>query len=87
MARARMVNSSTFKAQCLALMKDIDAGRLDEIIVTRRGRPCVKVLPVQVLDAPAPGYGFMKGSVKAGAGLDLTSPVIELPADWPPAPR
>jgi prevent-host-death family protein len=85
MSRARTVNSSTFKAQCLALIKDVNAGRIDEIIVTRRGRPAVRVTAMEATGADAT-YGFMKGSVRVAAGVDLTAPVVDMPEGWPPAP-
>jgi prevent-host-death family protein len=87
MARARTVNSSTFKAQCLALMDDVNAGRIGEIIVTKRGRPSVKVVPVAAVGATEPAYGFMQGSARIAPGADIVSPVVELPEGWPPAPR
>jgi antitoxin (DNA-binding transcriptional repressor) of toxin-antitoxin stability system len=85
MSRARTVNSSTFKAQCLALMKDVKAGRIDEIIVTRRGRPSVRVTAVESGGAEAT-YGFMKGSVRIDPGIDLIQPIVDMPDGWPPAP-
>jgi prevent-host-death family protein len=85
MSRARTVNSSTFKAQCLALIKDVNAGRIDEIIVTRRGRPAVRVTAVERGGTQA-AYGFMKGSVRIAPGVDLMAPVVEMPEAWPPAP-
>jgi prevent-host-death family protein len=86
MARARTVNSSTFKAQCLALIKEVNSGKLDEIIVTRRGRPAARVTAAGQDAGIKAGYGFMKGSVTLAEGVDLTQPVIDMPADWPPAP-
>jgi prevent-host-death family protein len=87
MGRARTVNSSTFKAQCLALIKEVKAGRLDEVIVTRRGQPAVRLTAIADAPANAVGYGFMKGRAAIAPDVDLLAPVIDMPPEWPPAPQ
>jgi prevent-host-death family protein len=48
--RSRVVQASTFKAQCLALLDEVaDSGQ--SIVVTKRGRPVARLVPIE--DAPA----------------------------------
>ena len=35
-----------FKAKCLAVMKEVEAKR-ESIVVTKRGKPLVKVVPIE----------------------------------------
>jgi len=54
------ISASKFKATCLELMDDL-ASRHAEIIVTKHGRPIVKIGPVD--DVPQSPIGFMRGIV------------------------
>lgn len=52
----RTIKASQFKASCLALMDEVAAtGRA--LVITKRGKPIVRVTPVE--DAPS-----LKGSVR-----------------------
>ena len=64
----RVVNASRFKAECLALMDEVAAsGRA--LVVTKRGRPVVRV-------APATEPPSLRGSVRFLVGGDeLLAPV------------
>lgn len=48
-----VVQASTFKAQCLALLDEVEASRRT-IVVTKHGRPVAKLVP---LDKSAPTMG------------------------------
>lgn len=58
----RTVQASTFKATCLELMDEVAATRV-ELVVTKHGRPVVKVGPVD--SAPVSPFGFLRGTVLA----------------------
>jgi len=51
MGEVQTVRASTFKAQCLALLDQVERTRV-EIVVTKRGRPVARVVP---LDRPGTG--------------------------------
>ena len=68
------VSATTFKATCLELMDDI-AKRHAQLIVTKHGRPMVKIGPVD--DTPPSPIGFLRGTVIVHG--DLVSPN---PSDW-----
>lgn len=42
----RTINASDFKATCLALLDDVEAHG-DEIVVTKRGRPVARLVPLE----------------------------------------
>ncbi|MBI1810008.1 MAG: type II toxin-antitoxin system Phd/YefM family antitoxin [Gemmatimonadetes bacterium] len=67
---ARTIQASTFKATCLDLMDEVAASGV-ELIVTKHGRPVVKVGPVDEV-APASPFGFLGGTV-VGHG-DIVAP-------------
>ena len=61
--------ASTFKATCLELMDDL-AARHGEIVITKHGRPVVKVGPIDQMP-PSP-IGFLRGVFAAEA--DVVAP-------------
>lgn len=65
--------AGAFKARCLAVMKDVQATG-ETVVVTRRGTPVVKVVPV----TPGSGdvFGFMAGEFKIVG--DIESPLVPL---------
>lgn len=63
------VAASVFKATCLELMDDIAATGGD-VIVTKHGRPVVRVGPATF--APASPVGFLRGTIVRHG--DLVSP-------------
>lgn len=69
----REMRASKFKAQCLAVMDDVQATR-EPVIVTKRGKPVVKVVPVEPEKDDL--FGFMAGKVKIVG--DIESPVVPL---------
>lgn len=76
------IGVTEFKAKCLALFKELEARRLDKVVVTRRGKPVAELTPPirEVTDL----YGCMEGSVILPEGVDLTEPILE---DVPDAER
>ncbi len=57
---AAHISASVFKATCLELMDDI-AATGSEVIVTKHGRPVVRVGPANF--SPASPVGFMRGTI------------------------
>ena len=63
-----------FKARCLAVMKTVQATG-EPVVLTRRGEPIAKVVPVD--RAKNDIFGFMIGKVKIVG--DIESPI---PVEW-----
>ena len=64
-----------FKAQCLAVMEDVQATG-EPVVITKRGTPVVKVVPVASEEKGV--FGFMAGEFKIAG--DIESPVAPLSA-------
>jgi prevent-host-death family protein len=68
--------ASAFKTKCLTVMNEIQATG-EPVIVTKRGKPVVKVIPAE----PEKGdiLGFMAGEFEIVG--DIESPVVP-PSHW-----
>ena len=73
----RTIPAGEFKAKCLSLMDEVEASG-EPIVVTKRGKPVVRVAPLgaAVLENPAHDsiFGFMRG--RGTAIGDIIGPVI-----------
>jgi prevent-host-death family protein len=72
----KQMRASAFKARCLAVMDDVQATG-EPVIVTKRGKPVVKVVPVEPANRDI--FGFMAD--KFDIVGDIESPVVPL-KDW-----
>jgi prevent-host-death family protein len=70
----KQIPAGAFKAHCLAVMKTVQATG-EPVIVTKRGAPVVKVVPVESEKNDI--FGFMAGRVKIVG--DIESPI---PVQW-----
>ncbi len=57
----QQIAAGEFKAKCLHLLDEVQRTR-KEIIITKRGRPVARMLPVE--QQPPAGFGRMKGTVE-----------------------
>ncbi|MFN0145808.1 MAG: type II toxin-antitoxin system Phd/YefM family antitoxin [Dehalococcoidia bacterium] len=71
----RTIPAGEFKAKCLALMDEVAASG-DEIVVTKRGRPMVRIKAEERNDP----YSQLEGSVRWRNDEDLIGPENE---PWP----
>ena len=67
------VAAGVFKAKCLSLIDEVDQKR-EEFIVTKRGRPVAKLIPVEQEKDDI--FGFYAGKLKIIG--DIVSPAIPL---------
>jgi prevent-host-death family protein len=63
--------AGSFKAHCLAVMDEVQAKR-EAIVITKRGKPVVKLVPADAEKDDI--YGFLKGKGKITG--DVISPAI-----------
>jgi prevent-host-death family protein len=58
----RRVPAGEFKAKCLALMDEVQS-RGEGIVITKRGKPVVRMMPLEeAAETPKPSiFGFMRG--------------------------
>jgi prevent-host-death family protein len=72
----KQMRASVFKAKCLAVMDDVQATG-EPVIVTKRGKPVVKVVAVESEKDDIFGFMAEKGTIMG----DIESPVVPL-KDW-----
>ena len=68
-ALAQVVTAAEFKARCLKLMDQVRE-RQTEIIITKRGTPVAKLVPVE--NSAPEAFGFLRGTVTYHG--DIVSP-------------
>ncbi len=56
------IPAGQFKAKCLKIMDEVQALHR-EVIITKHGKPVVKLVPVEESKNKKSLFGFMKGSV------------------------
>ena len=68
--------AGVFKSKCLKVMDEVQAKR-EAVIITKRGRPVAKLVPV---DAEANDiFGFLAGKIEIVG--DVVSPILSL-KEW-----
>jgi prevent-host-death family protein len=65
------VAATEFKARCLQFMQEVHDRRRNSVTITKRGRPYVRLVPVE--SGAALFYGCLEGLAKTVG--DLTAPV------------
>jgi prevent-host-death family protein len=66
------VGAGEFKVKCLHILDEVYTTRM-EIVITKRGKPVARLVPVD--DEAAPTFGRMKGTAEILG--DLVAPVGE----------
>jgi prevent-host-death family protein len=72
----KQIPAGKFKTRCLAVMDEVKATG-EPVLVTKRGKPVVKVIPAQLKDDSI--FGYMIGKAKIVG--DIVSPVAPV-EDW-----
>lgn len=75
---AEEIGASEFKARCLALLDRVAESRA-EYLVTKRGRPVARVVPV---DEPRPLEGSVQILVEREEDWFSTADLVDLPDGW-----
>ena len=66
----KYIKAGEFKAKCLQIMDEVESSHTP-IIITKRGKPVAKLVPVSEL--PASLFGCMRGTVKITG--DIIAPI------------
>jgi prevent-host-death family protein len=72
----RSIAAGAFKANCLAIMDEVQAS-CESVLITKRGRPVAKLVPVR--DEKDSIYNFMHG--KGAICGDVVAPAVPF-KDW-----
>jgi len=68
--------AGAFKANCLAVMDEVQSKRIT-VVITKHGKPVAKLVPVKI--AKDDIFGFLQG--KATITGDIVSPALT-PEEW-----
>jgi prevent-host-death family protein len=71
----RQIPAAQFKANCLRLMDEV-AQRRTPVVITKRGKPIAKLVPID--DKPIDLFGYMAGTIKICG--DIVSPIDDI--EW-----
>ncbi len=74
--KTKTIPAGTFKARCLAIMDEV-ASKRESVIITKRGKPVAKLVPVEKEKDDI--FGFFKGKGKILG--DIVSPAFS-PEEW-----
>ena len=69
------ISVTQFKARCLKLIKQVHAREENSVVITKRGKPLAKLVPIE--DPEEELFGCMRGLAVING--DLTAPTGE---DW-----
>jgi prevent-host-death family protein len=76
--KTKTIPAGKFKAECLAIMDEVAAKR-QAVVITKRGKPVAKLVPVE--KAKDDIFGFFKGKGTVEIKGDIVSPVFT-PEEW-----
>jgi len=72
----KKVAAGAFKAHCLAIMDEVEMKR-ESVIITKRGKPVAKLVPIEAEVDPIFGFFAGKGIITG----DVVSPALSL-KEW-----
>lgn len=72
----KKVAAGYFKTNCLAIMDEVQA-KHETVVITKRGKPVAKLVPVEPQDDDI--FGFFRGKVRITG--DVVSPALSL-REW-----
>lgn len=72
----KTIPAGTFKTNCLAIMDEVKAKR-ETVLITKRGEPVAKLVPVDMARDEIFGFFAGKGTITA----DLVAPALS-PEEW-----
>ncbi len=68
--------AGSFKAKCLAVMDEVQAKR-ETVVITKRGKPVAKLVPVETETDDIFGFFVGKGAITG----DIVSPALSI-EEW-----
>jgi prevent-host-death family protein len=69
------IPAAQFKAQCLAVMDQVSQSG-QPVIITKHGKPVVKLVPVEINGKDI--FGFMAGKARIVGDIETSAPL----SDW-----
>ena len=70
-----------FKAKASAILRELEDG--DEVIITRRGKPCARIMPVPPSDSDKPSLATLEGALTFLPDATYED-LLEVQSTWEP---
>jgi prevent-host-death family protein len=77
-AGMKRMAAGVFKANCLAVMDEVQKKRVT-VVITKRGKPVAKLVPIDSRGKKDEIFGYMAGKVKITG--DVVGPILTL-KEW-----
>jgi len=74
----KIIPAGQFKVHCLRIMDEVRAKR-QAVVITKRGKPVAKLVPVEKQKDDI--FGFLKGKGKIQINGDIVAPAFS-PEEW-----
>jgi prevent-host-death family protein len=74
----KTIPAGKFKVHCLAIMDEVQAKR-QAVVITKRGKPVAKLVPIEQEKDDI--FGFFKGKGKVEIKGDIVGPILS-PEEW-----
>ncbi len=68
------INAAEFKAKCLKLIDEVAATH-QPLVITKRGKPVARIVPVEDAAPPPALFGYMKGTG------EIVGDIIDAPSE------
>lgn len=68
------VNAAEFKAKCLKLIDEVAATH-QPLVITKRGKPVARIVPIEAETPPPSLFGYMKGTG------EIVGDIIDVPSE------
>ena len=76
--KTKTIPAGKFKVHCLSIMDEVQA-KHEAVVITKRGKPVAKLVPVE--NAKDDIFGFFKSKGKVEIKGDIVSPAFS-PEEW-----
>jgi len=76
--KTKTIPAGAFKARCLAIMDEV-ASKRESVVITKRGKPVAKLVPVEKEKDDIFGFFNGKGTIEIKG--DIVSPILS-PEEW-----
>jgi prevent-host-death family protein len=77
----REMGAGEFKTRCLAIMDEVQARR-EPVVITKRGKPVAKLIPMDMPSEKDPIFGFLKDKITILGDPDEWVKPIVPEGDW-----
>jgi hypothetical protein len=76
-----IIGVTAFKARCLQLIDEVASGKLDRVVLTKRGKQVAEIKqPTKLCEEFVDSYGIMKGQMWIDPTWDPTQPFDDI--EW-----